>query len=130
MIQDFVDKYTAGADEFRSKMAKMIDKENYSFPGYTDIIGAVVEIIGDDDYDCPDPKRIHRIDDGDYQGTLVFVIAAKGYQPYTYWATTVGYGSCSGCDTLQAIQYDTPIDTQLADLYTLGLHMVQRMVEI
>ena len=131
MIQEFVDKYVAGQDEFIAKMAKMIDKENYSFPSYTDIIGAVVEIINPDgDYGLPDPKRIHRIDDGDYQGTLVFVIAATGYQPYTYWVTKVGYGSCSGCDTLQAIQYDTPIDTQLADLYTLGLHAVQGMVEV
>jgi hypothetical protein len=130
MIQEFVDRYIAKQDEFRAKMAKLIDKENYSFPGYGGLVRAVVELIGDGDYSEPDPERIHQIDDGDYQGTLVFVIAAKGYQPYTYWVIKVGYGSCSGCDALQAIQYDTPIDQQLADLYTLGLHMVQGMVEV
>ena len=37
----------------------------------------VAEVVGgSEDYGVPDPERIHTIDDGDYQGTLVFVIAA------------------------------------------------------
>lgn len=129
MIQEFVDKYVAGEAEFKTKMESLIDKESYSFPNYKAVVQAVVELIGGE-YDEPDPKRIHQIDDGDYQGTLVFVIAAKGYQPYDYWATKVCYGSCSGCDTLQAIEDYTPLETQLSDLYTLGLHIVQAMKEI
>lgn len=52
-------------------------------------------------------KRITEIDDGDYQGTLLYVIPFDTYQPdeKEYLVTYVNYGSCSGCDTLQAIQY-------------------------
>lgn len=66
----------------------------------------VVEMLAAaiDECDAPHPERIHQIDDGDYQGTLIFVIGAGGYQPSRYWYVKVGYGSCSGCDTLQAIR--------------------------
>ena len=81
------------------------------------------------------PERIHKIDDGDYQGTLLFVIAAKGYQPSKYWAVSVGYGSCSGCDTLEGIKSDgdygeSPNKQQIADYMTLALHIVQGLKQI
>lgn len=85
------------------------------------------------DYDLtPHSERIHAIDDGSYQGTLLFVIASKGYQPSAYWFVKVDYGSCSGCDTLAAIKigYDYEedyviSDEQLDGLMTLALHIVQ-----
>lgn len=42
----------------------------------------------------------------DYQGTLLYMIPFDTYQPNEseYLMTYVGYGSCSGCDTLQYIQ--------------------------
>lgn len=81
-----------------------------------------------EDYGFPDYENIHMIDDGDYQGTLLFVIPEKCYQPSTYYVTKVYYGSCSGCDTLQAILEDSEDDdTQVNDLYTLALHMIQKM---
>ena len=51
-------------------------------------------------------ENIHVIDDGDYQGTLLFAIHLDTYQPssYEYILTTVEYGSCSGCDALLSIQ--------------------------
>jgi hypothetical protein len=84
-----------------------------------------------DRYGEPDPTRIHQIDDGDYQGTLLFVIAASGYQPSDYWYVKVGYGSCSGCDTLQAIDGyggysdEAPSKDQVDDYMTLALHIIQ-----
>lgn len=53
-----------------------------------------------------DIKNIHAIDDGPYQGTLVYLIPFDTYQPSEadYLMTYVGYGSCSGCDTLLHIQ--------------------------
>ena len=47
---------------------------------------------GFEGYGGPGLERIHRIDDGDYQGTLVFVIGGKGYQLSTYWYVKVSYG--------------------------------------
>lgn len=51
-------------------------------------------------------KRITQIDDGDYQGTLLFLIPEATYQPSEgeYLMTYIGYGSCGGCDVLQSIQ--------------------------
>ena len=53
-----------------------------------------------------DLKHITVIDDGDYQGTLVFLIPFDTYQPseHEYIMTFVGYGSCNVCDALQAAQ--------------------------
>jgi hypothetical protein len=96
---------------------------------YLDVVRAVVRAITDaDEYRAPDPERIHQIDDGDYQGTLVFVIAATGYQPSDYWYVKVNYGSCSGCDTLQAISSysdQPPTAEQVRDYLTLALHVAQ-----
>lgn len=96
---------------------------------YTEIVKAVVGVIGgDDEYDAPDVNRVHQIDDGDYQGTLVYVIGAGGYQPNDYWYVKVGYGSCSGCDTLQGIHGysdEKPTESQVEEYMTLALHIVQ-----
>lgn len=75
---------------------------------------------------------ITTIDNGDYQGTLLFTIPFDTYQPSEdeYYFTSVGYGSCSGCDTLQGISgYDgeLPTEEQVDDYMTLALHMIQKM---
>ena len=82
--------------------------------------------------------KIYEIDDGYYQGTLLYLLVDKDiYQPkqYDYLTTFVDYGSCSGCDTLMQIQdgdpykeYDEiPDDNQTKEYMTLCLHIVQRM---
>lgn len=73
---------------------------------------------------------IVEIDDGDYQGTLLYIIHRGCYQPgiRDYILTFVNYGSCSGCDTLQGIhQYsdDLPSEEQVAEYMTLALHILQ-----
>lgn len=80
-----------------------------------------------------DPNRITKIDHGEYQGSLLFIIASKGYQPSTYWATECAYGSCSGCDTYEAIRDygdDPPTDEQAKDYLTIALHLAQRMEKL
>lgn len=58
------------------------------------------------DYEKLDIDNITVINDGDYQGTLLFVIPFKTYQPGAndYIITFSYYGSCSGCDSLLNIQ--------------------------
>ena len=102
---------------------------------YHSLLQATVTVLQDvrgaDEYSTMDPKRIHDIDDGDYQGTLLFVIAAAGYRPSNYWATKVSYGSCSSCDTLDSIRDDSPSGSARVDAYmTLCLHMVQQIKEV
>ena len=57
----------------------------------------------------------------------MYVIGGTGYQPRDYWYVMVYYGSCSGCDTLQAIcgYTDKVTDSQVADYMTLALHILQ-----
>lgn len=97
---------------------------------YRDIVYNVISNITEEEYEdfSPDPERIHQIDDGNYQGTLVFVISAKGYTPSNYWYCMVDYGSCSGCDTLEGIRnYDEgkPSEEQIREYMLLSLHIVQ-----
>ena len=75
-----------------------------------------------------DSENFTMIDDGDYQGTLLFVIPEKKYQPTEgdYLMTYVEYGSCSYCDTMQCILYES--DTKVEDLMTLALHMIQHII--
>lgn len=124
MIQEFVNQFMAN---------KHVLAEKYSMEhpdSYDSIVKDVIELLGDDKYRDPDPSRIHVIDDGDYQGTLLFVIAAKGYQPDKYWFVKISYGSCSGCDTFLSIRdqsgyRDLPTQGQIEGYMTLALHVVQ-----
>jgi len=127
MIKEFVNKFMESKPHL---------KEQFSLEhpgGYKDIVKAVVSVLANEDgysWDQPDPERIHEIDDGDYQGTLVYVIAAKDYQPHEYWYVRISYGSCSGCDTLEAIRGysdEKPTEDQVKQYMTLALHVVQEM---
>ena len=126
MIQIFVDRFM----ERKEKMRELLSQR----PGsYRVILESLIEVISDGEDGAygeePDKDRIHEIDDGDYQGTLVFVVGACGYQPSTYWYTRVSYGSCSSCDTLQSVRgWDDEISKEEIDGYeTLALHMLQAM---
>ena len=125
MIQSFVDAFMAKKKDIEGGFSLKHPEK------YADIVRAVVEAIGDDeDYSSPDPNRIHEIDDGDYQGILVYVIGARGYQPSKYWAVLVDYGTCSQCDTLEGIRDSCktpPTPEQVGDYMTLALHIVQAL---
>lgn len=126
MIQELVNKYMANKHHIE---AAFTEKHPDS---YADLVRIVVSAItAENDYEDLnlDPERIHQIDDGDYQGTLLFVIAAKGYQPDDYWFVKVNYGSCGGCDTLQGIRENSTDDSAnaraIAAYMQLALHIVQ-----
>ena len=103
---------------------------------YKELVSWVIMMINPDKtYDLPDPDIIYEIDDGHYQGTLLYVIPEKTYQPSTYYHVFVSYGSCSGCDTLEHIRSrtwdaDPPTEEQVKEYMTLALHIVQKMKKI
>ena len=83
-------------------------------------------------YNGWDLEKMTIIDDGDYQGTQIFIVSTDNYQPSVedYVMTNTYYGSCSGCDTLQAISeydYSLPTDEQVEEDMTLALHLVQKL---
>lgn len=96
------------------------------------------EECSEDRYESSDyrwnEKCITEIDDGDYQGTLIYIIPKDTYQPseYEYLMTFVGYGSCSGCDTLMAIQKygdDCLTSEQVKDFMGLCKDIVANIVK-
>lgn len=128
MIDKFVKAWEANKAQVRNTFAA-------GHPGaYKDVVTAVVKALVDEtDYETLDPERIVEIDHGQYQGTLLYVIGASDYQPDRYWFVKVGYGSCSGCDTLEALrgwEDGPPTEKQLDGYMTLALHIVQGLKEL
>lgn len=131
MITEFIDKF----QEIKPRLLEQFsDREP---DNYADIFKQTIKMMFEesaDDYSCnsetPDFERITVIDDGDYQGALVFVVASKSYQPSDYWATRVAYGSCSECDTFGAYSdYDNP-EKSAPKMVTMALHMIESMKKI
>ena len=133
MIQMYIDKFQKNKNRL-SKYLKATPQSEYDT--YKALLIKTIELCLQDDDDLSweslDTKRITEIDDGDYQGTLLYLIPCSTYQPseYEYVTTYVGYGSCSGCDTLLGISnygWDLPTDNQVNLYLTLCLHMVEHM---
>ena len=126
MIKEFVDKW----EENKATIQALFEQKHPE--DYKEIVYNVISVLNDG-YGTPDPSKIHEIDDGSYQGTLLYVIAEQGYQPNTYWCVAVDYGSCSGCDTLESIRSysrEKPNSGQVKDYMVLALHIVQGLKKI
>lgn len=125
-------------DENKDKLEKALrEANNLNSCDYKELVVMVVEHIlnpGEDEFDCYDSKNITVIDNGYCQGTQLFMIPMDTYQPdeYEYLLTYVGYGSCSGCDTLQRIQSWSDgklTDSQVKDFMKLCKDLVCSMVK-
>lgn len=107
--------------------------------GYAYLVKLVVRYIFnggcEEEWEKYDEKNITVVDNGGYQGTQLFLIPKDCYQPAEndYLMTFVGYGSCSGCDTLMAIQgyleKAEPTEQQVSDYMTLCRDLVTRTIK-
>src|SRR6185312_2360930 len=142
-------------DKNKQKLEENIlnNLKDYEDCNYRYLVAKVIEFIFNDeeseftgdDYDC---EKITEINNGSYQGTLLYMIPEKGYQPseYQYLMTYVNYGSCSGCDTLKALQrqvedifdeysdYTPEAEAEktaqaVKDIMSLCLHLVQNTIK-
>lgn len=83
-------------------------------------------------YSKIDVDNITEINNGEYQGTLIYVIPFKCmFQPTEsdYLITFADYGSCSGCDTIERILNDWNdeiTDTQVEDFMMLCKDIITR----
>lgn len=130
MIKEFNKKW----DKNKNKLEEYYRtnaQEKYNT--YKKIIKLIFEYVINDEDISFNTERIHEINDGSYQGTIIFIVPKDTYQPdlddYVY--THNYYGSCSGCDTLLGISgYDDeelPNKEQIKDYMTLSLHLLQKM---
>ena len=123
MNKELVSRFMSKKPELEKIFSKKHPEE------YKEIIKSLVTLLntGNENGDL-DPERIHEINDGDYQGTLVYIIAETGYQPSNYWYVKVYYGSCSDSDTLLGIsdyEEGLPSKQQIKEYMELALHIVQ-----
>ena len=138
MIKEFVESWERTKNELR----KYIEThEQSAYSTYEELVRLLIKFVLDD-VDDYDDIHFHTINDGDYQGTLIFIIPLNTYQPEVgdYIYTSVEYGSCSVCDTLKRIQLGNyfsdentdecelglPKNQQVDDYMTLLLHLLQR----
>lgn len=142
MVKEFVQAWDKNKDALREYI-KTHGQDEYG--SYGDLVKILFDVVINPhittlvhqttygytySYKPYDTENIHVIDDGGYQGSLIFLLHEDTYQPspgeYVY--TSVYYGSCSGCDTLLAINdYSDgfPDDDQVNDYMTLCLHLLQ-----
>ena len=128
MIKELINSWNENKDKIEKDIRELAKKE---YLDYEDLVNVVFSHLKHSRYggDCEfNTKAITTIDDGDYQGTLIFIIPLKTYQPdeEDYFYTSVWYGSCCVCDILQGIMYDSNNEEQkFKDLRTLCMHIVQ-----
>jgi len=136
MIKEFVQAWDARKDILRHYIESTDQRQYETYEELTKALFSLVvnpwrEENGEYVFDV---NNLHMIDDGEYQGTQLFVIPFDTYQPssYQYVITFQEYGSCSGCDMLQGIQSEgesyrgLPTTGQVDQYMTLLLHLLQR----
>ena len=142
MIKYCIEKWDKNKDILRSALGnnKLLnhvlnknDDDPLEYLEYKDLVKLTVMFILNDENEW-DANKIKEIDDGDYQGTLLYLIPEDTYQPNSseYLMTFVEYGSCSGCDTLQRIQcfLDTKSrDKSIDDLMNLCKDLICNMIK-
>ena len=119
MIKFCVEQWDKNRERLRAHLTERTDLATCT---YGSLVKAVVEYIFNDE-EKPywkarwDHNKITAIDNGDYQGTLIYVIPRDIYQPDAdeYLMTFVYYGSCSGCDSLQYLQAGVGYDEKACD---------------
>lgn len=132
MIKKFVEKW----DKYKGNLENYFrNTRQEEYQDYKDIVKALFEnVINKDETDFWNKFNLEEmtlIDDGDYQGTQIFIIPLDTYQPdiNNYVVTNTYYGSCSGCDTLLGIsnyEQGLPTDKQIKDYMELALHLLQK----
>ncbi len=135
MMQIMLEKWDKNCEKLKEKLAS---GTNFNECSYGTLVKVAFDTIfneeGADYMNRLDVENMTTIDNGDYQGTLLFLIPFSGYQPseYEYLMTYVNYGSCSGCDTLQAIQEwgdEKLTESQIADFMTLCKDLISNAIK-
>ena len=136
MIKEVIENWNKNKDKLE-KYLKNTPQEKYRT--YLDLVKLVVKYTLYDFTDYADDEdlddNIKRVSFGDYQGIDIYLISKSCYPDLEDIIYTHNYyGSCSGCDTLQRIQFDSnnygegkPTKQQLKDYMSLCLHLVENM---
>ena len=142
MIKYCIEKWDKNKDLLRSaldnnkllnRVLNRNDDDPLEYLEYKDLVKLTVMFILNDENEWS-VNKIKEIDDGDYQGILLYLIPEDTYQPDSseYLMTFVEYGSCSGCDTLLGIQCFLDVrsrDKSIDDLMNLCKDLICNMIK-
>lgn len=121
--------WAENSDELKRELGKG------SYYSYSDLFKLAIEVVLNpyiDNHtllDTLNADRITTIDDGGWQGTQILIVPTSAYQPSQddYYWTSVWYGSCSGCDALQAANDYKRKTDRVQAWCLLCLNMLQRL---
>lgn len=145
MLPEMIYLFNVRRREVQEAVFDLFMKQELYNISYDSLLQETLRVLYEDAPPCEDAldwNRITKINDGDYQGTLIFIIPLQDYQPnyYQYYGTWVNYGSCSYCDTMLSIidgvevlknHNNFTIDsTPMKDAMTVILHMLQNMRQL
>ena len=138
MVQDIVDAWVREKDVFEDWLNSLNEHE-LEYLGYSDIVVYLVDLVinpyyeylGNIRVDGYDFNKMTIIDNGDYQGTLIFLIPEITYQPDVdqYIYTHNYYGFCSGCDALQHAQILKREDC-IKGIMSIALHLIENFKKL
>lgn len=99
MITEYINAWRDRKEDFREWLKNDVNANDI---GYFSIVRGIIQTVinpsMENRWDKLDIEKIHAIDDGDYQGTTIYLIPKDVYQPdpTDYIWTHNYYGSCSG----------------------------------
>ena len=132
MLKEFVERWDKYKDNLENYFRNTKQEEYNTYEKIVELLFEKIINQEETEYHLFSTDNMTVIDDGDYQGTQIFVIPLDTYQPNVtdYIVTNTYYGSCSGCDTLKSINnydYDElPNEEQIEDYMQLALHLLQK----
>lgn len=130
-----ISRWDKNKDRLQKRIENSIDHNSWDYKTLVKLI--IEEVLNPDEefeFNTWDSEEITVIDNGDYQGSQLFLFHKSTYQPgpADYLITYEYYGSCSGCDSLLAIQdwssnRTLPNERQVKDYMSLCLNLIQQM---
>lgn len=129
MLKQFVEAWEKGKDGLLADLQRLCANNNDSQITYEALVRlGWGKVGGEFKHTHIDLGKLRCIDDGDYQGTLIFIAPFDTYEPsgdeYVY--VVIDYGSCSGCDTLLSLQSNDNPEVRAHDYLELILHIMQK----
>lgn len=132
MIQEFVDAWRDRQDIYKEWLEGLSDRER-EYLEYKDLVEFLFTLVinpavseMDDFWNGFDIDDITEINNGSYQGTLIYIIPRDTYSPdeHDYIYTFIDYGSCTVCDALQNAQSDEK-ESCIKKMIMISLHIIE-----
>lgn len=122
MLDRAIKQWDKNREYIKEQLKTRIGNKDH-FKNYFELVKFTMKNIMNHNVDDKkyDIKHITQINNGDYSGTLIYIIPEAIYEPdiWQYLVTFVDYGSCSGGDTLIKLKEDYKYEDSINDYMIL-----------